>query len=64
MGSAAVTMAELTEEQKALLRPHLFPVNLILIIAAIVSLLFSGFAPAVVFMVFYVLATVINYPNV
>ncbi|WP_368257515.1 SLC13 family permease, partial [Intestinimonas butyriciproducens] len=43
LGSAAVTMAELTEEQKALLRPHLFPVNLILIIAAIVSLLFSGF---------------------
>ena len=41
MGSAAVTMAELTEEQKALLRPHLFPVNLILIIAAIVSLLLS-----------------------
>ena len=27
-------------------------------------LLFSGFAPAVVFMVFYVLATVINYPKV
>ena len=25
LGSAAVTMAELTEEQKALLRPHLFP---------------------------------------
>lgn len=64
LGSAAVTMAELTEEQKALLRPHLFPINLILIIAAIVSLLFSGFAPAVVFMVFYVLATVINYPSV
>lgn len=64
LGSAAVTMAELTEEQKALLRPHLFPVNLILIIAAIVSLLFSGFAPAVVFMAFYVLATVINYPSV
>ena len=64
LSSAAVTMAELTEEQKALLRPHLFPINLILIIAAIVSLLFSGFAPAVVFMVFYVLATVINYPNV
>ena len=43
----------------ALLRPHLFWVNIILIIAAIASLLFSGFAPAVVFMVFYVLATVI-----
>ncbi len=62
--SAEVTMAELSDEEKALLRPHLFVVNIILIIAAIVSLLFSGFAPAVVFMVFYVLATVINYPNV
>ena len=31
---------------------------------AILCLLFSGFAPAVIFMVFYVLATVINYPNV
>lgn len=55
---------ELTEEEKALARPKLFWVNIILIIAAIASLLFSGFAPAVVFMVFYVLATVINYPSV
>lgn len=55
---------ELTEEEKKLERPHLFVVNIILIIAAIASLLFSGFAPAVVFMVFYVLATLINYPNV
>ena len=62
--AAGNTEQELTEEQKALLRPHLFWVNIILIVAAIVSLLFSGFAPAVVFMVFYVLATVINYPNV
>ena len=58
------TEQELTDEQKALLRPHLFWVNIILIIAAIISLLFSGFAPAVVFMIFYVLATVINYPRV
>ena len=58
------TEQELTEEQKALLRPHLFWINIILIIAAIVSLLFSGFAPAVVFMAFYVLATIINYPKV
>lgn len=56
--------AELSDEEKALLRPHLFWVNILLIVAAIVSLLFSGFAPAVVFMVFYVLATVINYPKV
>ena len=55
---------ELTEEEKALERPKLFWVNIILIVAAIVSLLSSGFAPAVVFMVFYVLATVINYPRV
>ena len=55
---------ELTEEEKALERPKLFWVNILLIVAAIVSLLFSGFAPAVVFMVFYVLATVINYPKV
>ena len=55
---------ELTDEQKAPLRPRLFWVNILLIVAAIVSLLFSGFAPAVVFMSFYVLATVINYPSV
>lgn len=55
---------ELSDEEKALLRPHLFVVNIILIIAAILCLLFSGFAPAVVFMVFYVLATLINYPKV
>ncbi len=55
---------ELTEEEKALERPKLFWVNIILILAAIACLLFSGFAPAVVFMVFYVIATLINYPKV
>lgn len=64
LASNEVKLEELTDEQKELLRPHLFPVNIILIIAAVASLLFSGFAPAVVFMVFYVLATVINYPSV
>lgn len=59
-----VNVNELTDEQKALQRPDRFWVNIVLIVAAIVSLLFSGFAPAVVFMFFYVLATVINYPNV
>ena len=49
---------ELTDEEKALARPKLFWVNIILIVLAIVSLLFSGF------MVFYVLATLINYPKV
>lgn len=54
----------LTDQEKALQRPRLFWVNICLIVGAIVSLLFSGFAPAVVFLVFYVLATVINYPCV
>lgn len=56
--------AELTDEEKALARPHLFWVNVLLIIVAIVALLFSGFTPAVVFMLAYVVATVINYPKV
>lgn len=56
--------ALLTEAEQALLRPKNFWINIFLIVAAIVSLLFSGFAPAVVFMVFFVLAIVINYPAV
>lgn len=69
LGTVALTgkayvESELSDDEKALLRPHLFWVNILLIVAAIVSLLFSGFAPAVVFMVFYVLATLINYPKV
>ncbi len=62
--AGAYVAPELTEEEKALERPKLFWVNVILILAAIACLLFSGFAPAVVFMVFYVIATLINYPKV
>lgn len=54
----------LSSEEQALLRPKNFIINLILILAGIVCLLFSGFPPAVVFMVFFVLASVINYPGV
>ena len=64
LASTKYVEPELTDEEKALARPKLFWVNIILIVVAIVSLLFSGFAPAVVFMVFYVLATLINYPKV
>ena len=56
--------AELSDAEKELLRPKLFGVNIALIILAILTLLFSGYAPAVVFMLFYVLSTVINYPDV
>ena len=58
------TPAPLTPEEEALQRPNLFAFNIFLIIAAIVALLKSGFAPAVVFMAFYVIATVVNYPDV
>ena len=61
---AAYVEPELSEAEKALLRPKNFWINVLLIVAAILCLLFSGFAPAVVFMVFYVLATLINYPKV
>ena len=61
---AAYVEPELSAEEQELLRPKNFVINVLLIVAAIASLLFSGFAPAVVFMVFYVLATVINYPKV
>lgn len=64
LAGKAYVEPELSDDEKALLRPKLFWVNILLIIAAIVCLLFSGFAPAVVFMVFYVLATLINYPKV
>lgn len=53
----------LSPEAEALLRPKLFIVNILLILAAVAALLFSGFAPAVVFMIAFVLAMVINYPK-
>ena len=53
----------LSEEAQALLRPKLFWVNIALILGAVLALLCSGFAPAVIFMVFFVLAMMINYPN-
>lgn len=58
---------ELTEEQKALLRPNLFAVNLVLIVLAIVGLIVGGkfgIKPEVVFMLMFVLAMVVNYPSV
>ena len=57
----------LTEDQEALLRPHLFGVNVGLILLAIVGLIVGGnygIKPEVVFMISFVLSMVINYPNV
>lgn len=57
---------KLTDEQTALLRPHLFSVNILLIIVTIVGLIGGGhlgIGPAVVFMLAFVLAMIINYPS-
>lgn len=60
---SALAEPELSEEERSLLRPKLFWVNIALILGAVLSLLFSGFAPAVIFMLFFVLAMMINYPS-
>jgi CitMHS family citrate-Mg2+:H+ or citrate-Ca2+:H+ symporter len=65
---AGVTRQEeiLTDEQRALLRPKMFGVNVLLIVLAIVGLIGGGhlkIGPAVIFMLCFVLAIVINYPS-
>ena len=60
---ASVTEPTMTDEEQMLLRPKLFPVNIALILCAVLALLFSGFAPAVIFMLFFVIAMMINYPS-
>jgi CitMHS family citrate-Mg2+:H+ or citrate-Ca2+:H+ symporter len=65
---AGVTRQEetLTDEQQALLRPKMFGVNVLLIVLAIVGLIGGGhlkIGPAVIFMLCFVLAIVVNYPS-
>ena len=53
-----------SEEPTALERPKLFWVNILLIILAVAALI-SGYAPPhVIFMIAFVLALMLNYPNV
>lgn len=62
-----INLPELTEDEKKLLRPKLFPINVLLIILTIIGLIIGGkygIKPEVVFMVAFVLAMVINYPDV
>jgi len=54
----------LTDEQKALLRPRLVVVNIILIIITILALVKSGWSPAAVFMVAFCIGMLINYRDV
>lgn len=66
-GAIVVEEQALTEEQKALLRPHLFGINVVLILMTVGGLILGGkygIKPEVVFMLSFVLALVINYPDV
>lgn len=55
---------ELTEQEKVLRRPHLFWVNIALVIAVIGTMVFTRISPTVAFMIALTLALMINYPNV
>ncbi|WP_145504175.1 CitMHS family transporter, partial [Yersinia vastinensis] len=55
---------ELTEQEKVLRRPHLFWLNLALVIAVIGTMVLTRISPTVAFMVALTLALMINYPNV
>lgn len=54
----------LTEQEKRLRRPHLFWVNIGLVIAVIGTMVFTRISPTVAFMIALTLALMINYPNV
>ncbi|EQB4816918.1 TPA: CitMHS family transporter [Citrobacter amalonaticus] len=55
---------ELTEQEKVLRRPHLFWVNIALVIAVIGTMVFTRISPTVAFMIALTLALMINYSNV
>ncbi|XKM14416.1 citrate:proton symporter [Orbaceae bacterium ac157xtp] len=55
---------ELTEDEKKLRRPHLFWVNILLVVAVLSTMVFTKISPTVAFMIALTLALMINYPNV
>lgn len=63
-GESAVHEKELTEEEKKLRRPHLFWVNIGLVVAVLSTMVFTRISPTVAFMIALTLALMINYPNV
>lgn len=54
----------LSDQEKALRRPHLFWVNIGLVVAVISTMVFTRISPTVAFMIALTLALMINYPNV
>jgi CitMHS family citrate-Mg2+:H+ or citrate-Ca2+:H+ symporter len=61
--AASAGPRELTAAERALRRPRLFALNLLLTIAALATMVSGAVPPAVVFMVATALALVLNYPD-
>ncbi|WJV55153.1 citrate:proton symporter [Prodigiosinella aquatilis] len=55
---------ELTDAEKALRRPHMFWINITLVICVIGTMVFTKISPTVAFMIALTLALMFNYPNV
>ncbi len=63
--NAEISIEDKIDSEKAkLARPKLFLVNILIILIAIFVLIKAIFSPTIIFMVAFVVALVINYPNV
>ena len=60
----AIEMKPLTAEQQSLRRPRLVPVNLLLALVVMGSMIVTTIPPAVSFMIGASIALIVNYPNV
>lgn len=63
-GRSHIHEKELTEEEKKLRRPHLFWLNIALVVAVLFTMVFTKISPTVAFMIALTLALMFNYPNV
>lgn len=63
-GRTTIDVKPLTPEQQALRRPTLVPVNLLLAVLVMGSMLVAAVPPAVSFMIGLSIALVVNYPDV
>lgn len=61
---SAMGVYVLSEQESKLRRPHLFWINLIIVVAVLTALVIGKIAPALCFMVGTVLILLLNYPNV
>lgn len=63
LGEIEITIAELSDKEKALRRPKLFWFNVILIIVTVAALVANILPPAGCFMIALVVGLMVNYPN-